>query len=265
MTSYHINRKGLPAICKASPGNCPLGNNEQHFTSEEAAQDFANNVEESKHGILPELNVNTIGITKEWQEKFLNYEYFDELVDNHVDEIIKDELFEGSEDLYKSTVETWKDLHYANSAKNLKELTQEEAIQVIVENTRVGDLTGWFREFDSDYKPKIERTVMTNPELRNASLNVAHRVYQESTGSKVDFDSFVNSEIEVYRGGNFDFIENDVFVSYSFDREVAESFANKIKGSEVITKKVKIRDTLGSLQTTGEAELMVRRDYSEGW
>lgn len=57
-------------------------------------------------------------------------------------------------------------------------------------------------------------------------------------------------------------IDNDVFVSYSFDKRIAEKFASEKRGSDVKTLKIKMKDTLGSLQTTGEAEVMVRRKHT---
>ena len=38
MTKFHINKHGIPAICKAKEGNCPLGDNSAHFSSQEEAQ-----------------------------------------------------------------------------------------------------------------------------------------------------------------------------------------------------------------------------------
>lgn len=56
MARYHINKHGVPAICKAKPGNCPLGGDNMHFDSHEEAQEHINKQEESKYGILPGVN-----------------------------------------------------------------------------------------------------------------------------------------------------------------------------------------------------------------
>lgn len=39
--SYHIAKNGTPAICKAQPGKCPLGNQDEHFDTVEEAQIYA--------------------------------------------------------------------------------------------------------------------------------------------------------------------------------------------------------------------------------
>ena len=38
---YHIAKNGTPAICKAQPGKCPLGNQDEHFDTVEEAQIYA--------------------------------------------------------------------------------------------------------------------------------------------------------------------------------------------------------------------------------
>lgn len=55
MTKFHINKHGVPAPCKATKGNCPLGGDETHFTSFEAAQEYADETNADKYGHLPEV------------------------------------------------------------------------------------------------------------------------------------------------------------------------------------------------------------------
>ena len=38
MAKYHVSTDGNPRVCTASEGKCPLGGNENHFTSKEAAR-----------------------------------------------------------------------------------------------------------------------------------------------------------------------------------------------------------------------------------
>lgn len=56
MTKYHINKKGVPAICRAKSGNCPLGDDNEHFSTPEEAQIYIDKENERKHGILPGIN-----------------------------------------------------------------------------------------------------------------------------------------------------------------------------------------------------------------
>lgn len=44
MSKYHLTAKGEPGVCRAKPGNCPLGSDSEHFTSADAARThFENN------------------------------------------------------------------------------------------------------------------------------------------------------------------------------------------------------------------------------
>lgn len=281
MAKFHINSKGVPAPCKALKGNCPFGSEDSHFESLEKAQIAIDNQNTDNYGYLPSVNsykvLNQGEISQDlsnyikefnqetenvedygdFHDKVLEYDNFEDFTNIYAEDIIESKLFEGK-DIANSAFTMWKQIHYDNSSKGLHKISNEEAIQVIQDNIQASHITGWFREFNSDYKPKIEQAIMTSPELRNASLNISHRVYQESSGKRVDFEEFLDMEVEVYRGGNFKFVKNDVFVSYSFDKGIADKFKTRDK-QEVLSRKIKIRDTLGSLQTDGEAEVMVPR------
>lgn len=50
MGKWHINKKGVPALCKATKGKCPLG---EHFESEVVAQDAIAEQMEGEFGLLP--------------------------------------------------------------------------------------------------------------------------------------------------------------------------------------------------------------------
>ena len=52
MSKFHINKKGVPAPCRAKNGNCPLGGDAQHFPTKEAAEEFVANEMSKKHGLL---------------------------------------------------------------------------------------------------------------------------------------------------------------------------------------------------------------------
>lgn len=48
MSKFHINKHGVPAPCRAKPGNCPLGGDESHFDTQEEAQIHADKVNSLK-------------------------------------------------------------------------------------------------------------------------------------------------------------------------------------------------------------------------
>lgn len=56
MSKFHINKYGLPVICKAKHNNCPLGNNQEHFSSQEEAQAFIDNKNQTEFGLLTNIN-----------------------------------------------------------------------------------------------------------------------------------------------------------------------------------------------------------------
>lgn len=280
---YHVTPSGELKPCKAKQGGCPYGN-QPHFDNYEQGVVYLDNQHEKEFGllaglqkeikgledrisklekaVLPSLEKSGEHLSKDWKEKFLRYDDFQEFARNHAREVVQDKLFE-KKNLHNIAYKTWKDLHYENSLKNLHKMSDEDAVAITRENIRPSIITGWIREYNSEYKPKIEQLLITNPELRNATFNIAHRVYQEVTGNKVGFEDFLDMEVDLYRGGNFNFIDDDVFISYSFDKKVAEEFAGKTQGAKIDSIRVKIIDTLGCLQTSGEGEVMVRREQLE--
>lgn len=49
---YHINGKGIPAICKAAKGKCPFGGSDSHYKKIEDAQVIADMQNELNHGLI---------------------------------------------------------------------------------------------------------------------------------------------------------------------------------------------------------------------
>lgn len=135
------------------------------------------------------------------------------------------------------------------------ELTKEDAIAIIREKIPDNLLEGWFRKGDSEYKPLLEQAVMSDDEIRNAALNIMWSNFKEFSGKDIGFKEFLNSEIPMYRGKNSEnYTEYDDLLSFSFDPKVAEKF-----GKYVLETLIKPIETIGSLQTTGEAEALVYR------
>lgn len=52
MAKYHINKKGVPAVCRAKVGKCPFGDAESHYASVEEAQKAADKEHEKQHNLL---------------------------------------------------------------------------------------------------------------------------------------------------------------------------------------------------------------------
>lgn len=74
MTMFHINSKGVPAICKAKKGNCPFGGQsgtDNHFSTLEEAQEKADATHEEEFGLL---SINTNGETSYSIDDFIEDE-----------------------------------------------------------------------------------------------------------------------------------------------------------------------------------------------
>lgn len=46
MAKYHIKKDGTPGVCRAKEGNCPLGNESEHFPTRAEAQNYADKLHE---------------------------------------------------------------------------------------------------------------------------------------------------------------------------------------------------------------------------
>jgi len=160
------------------------------------------------------------------EKKVLTYGAFefDKFVRENKDELKKAGLWspEGAE-------KVWKDTRYANSVAGAHVVPKEQAIAIVMEKMPANVRDGWFRQADSTYKPSIEELAIGSRDLRNAGLNIAYRNYVEATGSKLTFKQFIDTDLTVYRGGNFKFVDADTFVSYSFFKDVAAKFGSNVQ------------------------------------
>jgi hypothetical protein len=147
----------------------------------------------------------------------------------------------------------------SQSTKDLNEISRDKADEILYDNLYDGAVQGWFRGENREYKPRIFSDICSNPETRNAALNVMYDNYKYAVkflGAKdMPFDEFLTTPITMYRGGQGKNIGKDVFSSYTFDKKVAEKFSGK--GERVYGGKVRPIDTLGSVFHNGEAEIMV--------
>lgn len=91
MTKYHINGKGIPAVCKATK-NCPLGGEDAHYPDMESAQKAADKMNEENFGIIQGIK------TSEYDE----YKGSQDFSDN---QNFKHEYFEGSYAIPNKTYE----------------------------------------------------------------------------------------------------------------------------------------------------------------
>ena len=194
-------------------------------------------------------------ITNDDKELFsgLSWDQFyddDDKVDRSIDLYDDPDLIEAK----------WYYTNLSESAKGTHEITMKEANDIVGDNTKASWSQMWFREADSTIKPKIENAIITNPEFRNAALNVAYENYKQfkraegKENTVQNFDEWLTTPITIYRGEQKGqkHIEEDVFLSYSYDRKVAASF-----GDVVTERTIRPIDTLGGMKLNGEYEVMV--------
>lgn len=88
MSKFHINKHGVPAPCKATKGNCPLGGasgNENHYNSMGEAQAAVDQENEAKYGLISgvtdaeeskPLIINLNSSNKDIDDLFLSEPYY---------------------------------------------------------------------------------------------------------------------------------------------------------------------------------------------
>lgn len=65
MTKYHINTKGVPAVCNANIKACPCGTIEEHFDSMEKAQEYADKINKGEATRQKSIRLTKIADMKE--------------------------------------------------------------------------------------------------------------------------------------------------------------------------------------------------------
>ena len=181
----------------------------------------------------------------------------------------------GREHKMEAVKDLWYEKRQSEELKGLQEVSKEKAIEQIRDAIPSQTSHMWFVEADSDIKPKLVDSIMSNKGTLNAGLNIAYSNYkeaQESKGEKVlDFETWATTPMEFYRGdrGQKE-VGSDIFASYTTDKKVAARFTKSDSGSasvkddlsdvdmsKITTVKLRPIDTWGSYQTTAEQEYLI--------
>lgn len=72
---YHINSSGVPKKCNRDPDNCKLGGPEEHFSTQEEAQRYANSLMSERFSIIPDVENISADIPSDNVLKVMNYKY----------------------------------------------------------------------------------------------------------------------------------------------------------------------------------------------
>ena len=160
----------------------------------------------------------------------------------------------GRESGMDAIKQLWYEKRAQEELKNIHEISSEDAISQVRGAISASTLDGWFRDANSDYKPRLIDSIMSNAGTLNAGLNIAYKNYLDSSPSKpMPFETWLRTPQTMYRGDRGQSTTKaDIFVSFTLDRKVAESF-----GSHITTVRLRPIDTWGSYQTTGEQEYLV--------
>ena len=150
--------------------------------------------------------------------------------------------------------ELWYQKRIDSELKNVHQISKEDAVDMVRDSISSNVLDGWFRSADSNYKPKLMESILSNNGTLNAGLNIAYNNYLDSNPSKVlSFDRWLKTPQTMYRGEyGQKLVKGDVFTSFTLDKNIAQGF-----GSNITVKRIRPIDTLGSFQTTGEQEFLV--------
>ena len=183
----------------------------------------------------------------------------------------------GKDNSIEAVQQLWYENKRQQEIKNLKEVKIEDAIQTVRDNIKASHLSGWFRNGDSGYKPRIAEQMLNNKGTLNAALNIAYHNYkgqleiENIKNSKNDkpksFKEWLMTPQTVYRGTSGQkLVKDDVFTSFTPSKKIAEDFAygrNSAAGSshggtpKIESRTIRPIDTWGNLQTNGELEFLI--------
>lgn len=205
------------------------------------------------------------------EEKKIDFDIND--LNNYKDAKTYDEFVDTNFDVLKENVDSfgrtpnggnemeqiWRVKRSNVLARNAKELSREDAVNVIRNNIKESHLAGWFRNGDSSYKPLVVEQVLNNDETLNAAWSLMYYHYKDITGSDISFKEFLDTPITLYRGNKgVGKVKDDIFTAFSLRENMAKYHA---KNRPVNALEVRPRDTWGSFQTTNEAEVLVPEYY----
>ena len=147
----------------------------------------------------------------------------------------------------------WYNTRFNSERKFVNSMPLEDAISTVSASIPDNIRAGWFVNADSNYKPKLVESILSNPGTLNAGFVIAYNNYVQSATNPMPFNKWLTTPQTMYRGSRGQSsVNSDIFTSYTPNKAVAESF-----GSSIQTIKVRPIDTLGSYQTTGEQEFLV--------
>lgn len=201
MAKYHINKHGVPAVCRATKGNCPLGGsdgNENHFDSAEEAQAYIDNENEKLYGLVGKTK---IALTKE--------ESFDKTMELLVESnsSYEEDILEGEEDSY-SNLYGWSP-GYSGHHEGVAEIvitqdTLKNAARSLEDYKFEGFLVSAQKEYDENLEIlKNNQSELTNEEKEELMRNISDEYIAEYIEEEIygifeseEFDRYIKDKVE---------------------------------------------------------------------
>ena len=128
----------------------------------------------------------------------------------------------------------------------------------------------WFSNEDSEVKPKIMSQILGRPEVLNASWSMAYHNYvremkmangrnwDDAKGGQIlPFQKWLRTPMNMFRGGNRDYVSQDKFISYSASSKTAGKFDSLGGHKGIMNEKIRPIDTFGQFNESGEYEFLV--------
>ena len=181
----------------------------------------------------------------------------------------------GQENGMEAVEDLWREKRTQEELKNIHEMSIDDAVDMVSDNVSASARSGWFRQGNSDYKPRLVNEILSNPGTLNAGLNIAYSNYKNDMSIKgekpMPFNKWLNTPQDIYRGTTGQgTVKSDIFTAFTPDITVAARFTKSNTGQAIVNKdlsdvdmskitKIKMKpiDTWGSYQTTGEYEWLI--------
>lgn len=119
MAKFHIKTDGTPGVCNAKQGNCPYGDAQHHFSSQEKAQEYADKINLEKleaASVKPKSNKSDF--MQDFSVTIQNLQQF-------TDEVLQNKVSYESYEKYATLLNNLEDAREKHQWSDMVELTAE--------------------------------------------------------------------------------------------------------------------------------------------
>lgn len=221
VTKFHISKNGMPALCKAKDGNCPL-KQKIHYKTKEEAQLAADKINEEQYGIIPKDENITFKRKPKKEKQFIKA--FKMEHKEHIDKRLEEMSQDGNESYYSRCKSVVKDHQFKPSNHEVIHFKKDriKRSEQIEKNFGRGDLIGFYK-VNHKMGNKSEEYREQMIEVRdNGSLTI----YDIKTGNKITTFVAMSKRIELMmlKAGE---IPNESLLK-KIDENKREAFKKKI-------------------------------------